>query len=160
MRRRFLNVASIICCVACVALTGMWVRSYWCANCLERILANQRHFIVESVSGQLSFVYIRKAGVNAKVTALPLWRVSRWPPGPEPSGRQPNLDFVVFSNAPGGFLSQIPYWLLVLTSGSLAMLLRMRSPWRFHLRQLFIVTTFLAVVLGMIACLDRSWIAR
>jgi hypothetical protein len=33
-------------------------------------------------------------------------------------------------------------------------------PWRFNLRSLFIATTFLAVVLGMIACLDRSWIGK
>ena len=40
------------------------------------------------------------------------------------------------------------------------MLLRMKWPWRFNLRHLFIVTTFLAIVLGMIACLDRSWIGK
>jgi hypothetical protein len=35
---------------------------------------------------------------------------------------------------------------------------RMRQPWRFRLRSLFIVTTFLAIGLGMIAWLDRAWI--
>ena len=29
MLRRLLNIASIVCLVACVALMGMWVRSYW-----------------------------------------------------------------------------------------------------------------------------------
>jgi hypothetical protein len=33
-------------------------------------------------------------------------------------------------------------------------------PWRFNLRTLFIATTFLAVVLGMIAWLDRAWIGK
>jgi hypothetical protein len=33
-------------------------------------------------------------------------------------------------------------------------------PWRFNLRSLFIATTFLAVVLGMIAWLDRAWIGK
>ena len=33
-------------------------------------------------------------------------------------------------------------------------------PWRFTLRSLFIATTFLAVVLGMIAWLDRAWIGK
>ena len=28
MRQRPLNIASIVCLVACVALMGMWVRSY------------------------------------------------------------------------------------------------------------------------------------
>jgi hypothetical protein len=35
-----------------------------------------------------------------------------------------------------------------------------KRPLRFTLRSLFIVTTFLAVVLGMIAWLDRSWIGK
>jgi hypothetical protein len=34
------------------------------------------------------------------------------------------------------------------------------SPWRFNLCSLFIATTFLAVVLGMIAWLDRAWIGQ
>jgi hypothetical protein len=54
----------------------------------------------------------------------------------------------------------MPFWFLVLTSGLLAMLLRLRWPWRFTLRSLFVVTTFLAAVLGMIAWLDRAWIGK
>jgi hypothetical protein len=54
----------------------------------------------------------------------------------------------------------VPYWFLVLASGSLSMLFRMRWPWQFNLRSLFVATTFLAVVLGMIAWLDHSWIGR
>jgi hypothetical protein len=41
---------------------------------------------------------------------------------------------------------------------TLAMILRMRWPWRFNLRSLPVATTFLAIVLGMIAWLDRSCI--
>jgi hypothetical protein len=55
----------------------------------------------------------------------------------------------------------LPYWFLVLVSGSLAMVFRMPwPPWRFDLRSLFILTTFLAVVLGMSAWLDRAWIGK
>ena len=57
-------------------------------------------------------------------------------------------------------LMMLPYWFLVLTSGSLAMLFQLRWPPRFTLRSLFIATTFLAVVLGMIAWLDRAWIGK
>jgi hypothetical protein len=48
----------------------------------------------------------------------------------------------------------------LLTIGSLAMIFRTRWPWRFTLRSLFITTTFLAIVLGMIAWLDRAWIGN
>jgi hypothetical protein len=54
----------------------------------------------------------------------------------------------------------LPFWILVLATGSLAMLLRLAWPWRFTLRSLFIATTFLGVVLGMIAWLDRAWIEK
>jgi hypothetical protein len=33
-------------------------------------------------------------------------------------------------------------------------------PWRFNLRSLFIATTFLAVVLGMIVWLYKAWIGK
>ena len=40
------------------------------------------------------------------------------------------------------------------------MIFRFRWPLRFTLRSLFIATTFLAVVLGMIVWLDRAWIGK
>jgi hypothetical protein len=40
------------------------------------------------------------------------------------------------------------------------MLFQLRWPLRFNLRSLFIATTFLAVVLGLIAWLDRAWIGK
>jgi hypothetical protein len=59
-----------------------------------------------------------------------------------------------------GYLLIVPYWFLLLVSGSLAVILRTKRPWRFTLRSLFVLTTFLAVVLGMIAWLDHSWIGK
>jgi hypothetical protein len=35
MPRRLLNVASIVCLVACVALMGLWVQSYWWMDDLQ-----------------------------------------------------------------------------------------------------------------------------
>ena len=49
---------------------------------------------------------------------------------------------------------------LVLMSGSRTMIFQLRGHWRFTLRNLFIATTFLAVVLGMIAWLGRAWIGK
>jgi hypothetical protein len=50
-----------------------------------------------------------------------------------------------------------PYWFPVLTSGSLAIIFRIRWTSRSTLRSLIIVMTLLAVVLGMMAWLDHSW---
>ena len=60
----------------------------------------------------------------------------------------------------GAALVGLPYWFLVLTTGSLAMAFQLRWPIRFNLCSLFIATTLLAVVLGMIAWLDRAWIGK
>jgi hypothetical protein len=54
----------------------------------------------------------------------------------------------------------MPFWFLVLTSGALAMLFRLQRPWRFNLHHLFTAMTFLAVVLGTMAWLDRAWIGK
>ena len=71
--------------------------------------------------------------------------------------------------SPAGFQSSfsrplsviiVPYWLLILVSGTFALLLQLHWPPRFTLRSEFVVTTFLAIVLGMIAWLDRAWIGK
>jgi hypothetical protein len=54
----------------------------------------------------------------------------------------------------------LPYWFLALSSGGLALGLQLRWPWRFTLRTVFIATTFLAAVLGMIAWLEWSRIGE
>jgi hypothetical protein len=54
----------------------------------------------------------------------------------------------------------LPFWFLVIVSGSLAMFCQLRWPPRFTLRSLFVAMTFLAVVLGMIVWLDRAWIGK
>ncbi len=69
------------------------------------------------------------------------------------------LGFAQYHSWNGSFV-WLPYWFLVLTTGSLAMIFQLRWPLRFTLRSLFIATTFLAVVLGMIAWLDRAWIGK
>jgi hypothetical protein len=54
----------------------------------------------------------------------------------------------------------LPYWFLVLASGLLAMAFQLRWPLQFTLRTLFVATTFLAILLGMIAWLDEAWIGK
>jgi hypothetical protein len=71
-----------------------------------------------------------------------------------------NLGFAATSIGKDFHNLQIPFWFLVLVTGSAAMFLRLHWPPRFTLRSLFIATTFLALVLGMIAWLDHSWIGK
>ena len=74
---------------------------------------------------------------------------------------------------------QLPYWFLILTCATLAVILWYKKRWqfnlhsrfigwlrnlfigwRFSLRSFFVVTVFLAFVLGMIVCVDRWWIGK
>jgi hypothetical protein len=54
----------------------------------------------------------------------------------------------------GGTYFAVPYWFFVFVCGCLVILLQLRWPPRFSTRQLFTSTTFLAIVLVMIAWLD------
>jgi hypothetical protein len=171
MRRRLLNITSIVCLVMCVAFMGMWVRSYhWC-DCLEGRVPGRREFYLESELGHL-----RWRSVDDPM--LKWWRIrgesSR--EFPKPVGWREFGGFGFGTEAPSfrttGYVSpalyatlrtlrmECPYWFLVLTSSTLAMTCRLRWPPQFTLRQLFIATTFLAVVLGMIVWLDRAWIGK
>ena len=79
-----------------------------------------------------------------------------------PHGFQGFLTSLGFStfNKSSNLIAVVPYWFLVLASGSLAMAFRLWWPWRFTLRSLFIATTFLAVVLGMMVWLEMGWIGK
>ena len=54
----------------------------------------------------------------------------------------------------------LPYWFLVLATGSLSAVLWWRPKPRFSLPILLIVTTILAAVLAIVVELDRPWIGK
>jgi len=172
MLRRLLNIASIICLVLCVAMMGMWVRSY-----------RDREDMVEwrgRLPGSLGFLFRSEWGKllsggfvlgPSDAKGLP----NDWPyvVMVSPNHQDRVIQIPPWSHRallyPWGFndtwtssswVLMLPYWFLVAASGLLAMAFRLRWPPQFTLRGLFIVTTFLAVVLGMIAWLDRAWIGK
>jgi hypothetical protein len=49
----------------------------------------------------------------------------------------------------------VPFWSCVLLAAALAAVLQMKRIWRYSLRNLLLTVTFFAVLLGMIAALDR-----
>jgi hypothetical protein len=183
MLRRLLNIASIVCLVACVALMGLWVRSYWWVDEINVNPTAHISLVLTSRPGRLLVTFDDDFnladrgpfGSSAAVTP-PLWSLhsdkysSTFQPEQRES-RGPYRAIMLFRQkqflpsavrpVSGPFVAAaISYWLLVLTSGTLAMLFQLRWPPRFTLRSLFIATTFLAIVLGMIAWLDRAWIGK
>ena len=165
MLRRLLNIASIVCLVACVALMGMWVRSYSVCDDIHGYFSEYHAYQIYSDTGRMEFTRVQQNGVG-----MDYWRWrSIWS---ETNDLPRPLNFsarrALYVKGLGFHFKfyreitdiELPFWFLVLTTGSLAMICRLCWPWRFKLRSLFIVTTFLAVVLGMIAWLDRAWIGK
>jgi hypothetical protein len=160
MLRRLLNIASIVCLVLCVALMGLWVRSYRWVDELRGPIAGQQTFTLTSRPGRL-LVTFDKSSANTppvKKKGPPLWSLNsgRYGPNFQPEELQaawlyPAARFAHSIGRPQLWGSVLSYWFLVVVSGSLATLFRMQWPPRFNLRTVFIATTVIAVVLGMIA---------
>jgi hypothetical protein len=168
MPHRLLNIASIVCLVLCVALMGMWARSYRAWDALHLRLKQGQDFCIYAKTGEFVCYYHSPYELE--------WQsgFESRPVSPEESGRHPWLfspidlepEFLLRVGfaagiAPTLFTSaMVPFWFLVLATGLLAIICQMRWPPRFTLRSTFLLTTFLAVVLGMIAWLDRAWIGK
>jgi hypothetical protein len=167
MRRRLVNIASVVCLVLCVALMGMWVRSYTWSDHLSGYFTKTQVFYVVLEGGRTLWRYESNPPSEAKPDWA--WFTRSYPigsfeiPGGH-GGWSTRFGFVIKSQ-PNWKLQTIsslvlPYWFLVLTSGSLAMAFRMQWPPRFTVGSLFIATTFLATVLGMMGRLDWAWIGQ
>jgi hypothetical protein len=168
MFRRLLNAASIVCLVVCVALMGMWVRSYNGYDEVRGHFGTTFSFSLASTSGRLIFHRLRIAPSNWPWRLLSDERIVDAPRG---QGFGRTLGFVAQFNWNTNTTNiELPYWLLVFVSGFLAAVfrvrwtlgfvrwaLRFRFPWQFTLRSLFVATTIVAVVLVMILWLNRAW---
>ena len=166
MLRRLLNIASLVCLVACVALMGMWLDSLRTWSFINGQITANRAVDFQSLSGHLTFDVSNQERDLFDDEPSDDWQLRRLP---NPNPKFPLATIPQTFLTPLGFQGiittteycvVIPYWFLVLVSGSLAMLFRPQLRWRYTLRSLFIATTFLAVVLGMIAWLDRAWIGK
>ena len=120
-----------------------------------------RHANLESIPGRLIIQF-------AEVDTYYPWSVTSEPAENSKTHIKPkNFGFASYYFGQAGASAATPFvmivlplWFLVLPTGSLAMICQLRWPPRFTLRSLFIATTFLAIVLGMIAWLDRAWIGK
>jgi hypothetical protein len=162
MLRRLLNIASIVCLVLCVALMGIWVRSCFRWDELHGRFPDEECFRIKTLPGRLLCSIMTDSppanwpwGIGTRVIQDPPQMFV----GLEHRYSAPHLGFAAYRTQIGTTLV-LPFWFLVLTNGLLTMAFQLRWPPQFTLRSLFIVTTFLAIVLGMVAWLDRAWIGK
>ena len=122
MPRRLLNIASIVCLVVCVALMGMWVRSYHRHDDRFGLFTSGYAFSIRSVQGRLEF-----SGSFVPEPFTPSWLIQSKPIDQlrekpvEQVGPVTPLNFVTrwgFAIVPfhvslssRGYLLIVPFWL-------------------------------------------------
>ena len=146
MNRTAKNAFSAACAVVCVALVGLWERSYATAD----FMTDSRHFSLGSLGGRFVLVQNKQPSTfewsDLEFGHIP--RTKHVADTLQILDTQSVLGFGRFSRG-AETLSWAPHWAFVLLFGLFAV-----APWinwskRFSLRTLLIVTTLVAVVLGV-----------
>jgi hypothetical protein len=150
MPRRLLNIASVVCRVACVMLMGMWARSYWLCDTVDGY-STSAQFTVGSTRGVAFCGNLVGFPVRLDLASLK----SSYPVIYSPAF----LGFRYRYDSPRIFIA-LPYWFLVLVAGSLSAFLWWRPALRFSLPVLLLVTTIIAAVLAIIVELNHLPIVK
>ena len=173
---RWLRIAvSAVCLVVFVGVTVLWVRSYRVVDSLRGPITAIRSFDLDSTKGRLILCH---GPYTQRTRASWPWGMdSRWGLLHE-SGMGQNLrftnlpplttfpDFSVVKNRPSGpaiaagfWIVIIPHWFPAVIFASLATIPWLfywsRLQFKFSLRTLLIVTTLVAMILGL-----GAWLAR
>jgi hypothetical protein len=139
MTRRFRLGVSVFFAVLTVLLCGLWVQSYWLHNFAIRIYKND----VVDIGSNSGSLYV------AQYRTLPpdeAWRHPVWCFQSTPADPNRNIWYRSADSKSVG----LPYW-CVTPLFALATFAAIRwNAWRFSLRTLFIATTLIAMLLGLI----------
>jgi hypothetical protein len=135
---------------------GMWVRSYWWMDHV-----NRRTLGVSSATGWVTVRWDGDPQYFHRLTfhSLSVKEYRKMMERPMAPGETMRAATFKFGFVDGAV--QFPYsFPLIVMSPLAAFGTASWRKWRFSIRTMFIVTTILAVVLGMIAWLDRAWIGK
>jgi hypothetical protein len=147
MPRRLLNIASIFCLVVCLALMGMWVRSYWLYDRIDGY-STTAQFTVCSTQG---VAFCENLAHFPVILDLASWKSF---PMAYHGLRPPTFLGFRYRNESAGIFIVLPYWFLVLVTGSLSAVLWWRPAPRFSLPVLLLMTTIIAAALAIVVELN------
>jgi hypothetical protein len=151
---RYLRIAfSLLCGIVCLALTALWVRSYWYWDELYNPISNTHLIVVESASGRAMVDFTQSSPGAPWIWHLSLPLNGRYWEGPMDFWEDANRDtgiagFALYAN-PWHTNYRAPLWFFILVFAAIG-----AAPWlkwskRFSLRTLLILITILAAVLGL-----------
>lgn len=145
--RRLRIAASVLFTVVAVALCLLWMRSYWVADAVFKSVTRNSAVNVNSNCGIIS-IYVLREGFWGNYRGGQL-TVSHGPPADSQDLLRELFQFGIQDNGPHHWL-YFPHSALVLVFGTAAAISAwMPSSSRFSLRTLLVVTTLVAVVLGL-----------
>jgi hypothetical protein len=138
---RYLRIAfSVTCGIACVLLVMLWVRSYWCRDCLQGNWVSSRALIGWSDRGQLVFL------LSDHAPGWP-WRLTYVPADEEPYRTQWK-----WGDSTPSSLVAFPHWFPSMLFAAFATVPWIgHFKWQFSLRTLLIAMTLIALGLGIVA---------
>jgi hypothetical protein len=141
----------------CLLLIALWVRSYSQWDQFYNPISNKTLIIVESASGRIILDWtIASPGARWR------WHLTRNLQGEYWRGALKDLQTDNRHQGIGGFgyygnpwhtIYRLPYWFLVALFAALAALPWLKRVKRFSLRTLLVVTTIVAILLGLVTYL-------
>lgn len=159
--RRLRNVASLLCLTVCIVFVAFWVQSYDLYGAMQSRLTPTKAVAMRWFQGGMTFYGINDSG---RVDVSSLDRSFHFEPAEEYLAKlraakaMPNFPaYYQFSihSSPGLFSVTAPHWFLVVVTGMLAVLSKPKPRFKFSLRDILIVVTLVAVVLGALEAASK-----
>lgn len=146
--RRLRIAISVFFCAIAIVLCVLWVRSYRSGDYLYWNIYHHRSVVVGSENSRV-IVHTQLFEISGSrlrfISKGIFWLTFQWDP----------LSGSPFKHIYNGFQSEIPYWFLTAAALTVSVFSWMPFSTRFGLRQLFVVTTVVAVVLGLVCYASR-----
>ena len=184
MLRYTLRTLAILSLAIGLGLIAFWIRSYDLADRLHGRAWGRESFMVASKQGRITFLWFTSHGhpewwqwdtrtydVNDEMSFpfgsvrqyektcgfglihRPLYHVMR-STYTTPDGATHHVYGAATATLNGSGMI-VPYWSLVLLASLTRVILFLERPWQFSVRSLLVMVTLVAVVLGLVAALDR-----
>lgn len=135
--------------ILCLLLLVVWVRSYWWRDLYSLRLAGSVCLEAQSAQGRM-IVWLRHRPQTKRLMGFSAAVTQPFEPGR--SDRIPWFDFYRFTNVDRLYTA---HWFLTVLAGAVALL-----PWcprRFGVRGLFVATTAVAILILLLAWVDRHF---